>query len=296
MRLMSMEDCLESLTAPQSTTSRRSLIRRAAASWYYQLCILFSYKMHLALEVMDVVLSALIYYFVSFMVSSEDLVSMGYTPDYLAFSISGIALSRYIWTSVSRLAHKMHHEISAGTFESLAAVDVDNFRGWLLGQVLYGFTWSSMWFVGALLVGYALGAGFMHDPVLWMQAALIVLLVVAVHSGIGIMAAGMYILHKQLEPLLVMFSVVIEFFGGVVYPLALLRGYPVLYAIAILIPFTHGMELFRQTIICGRPLCEHAMLIHLGVLIAFLPIVYVGLRVFEHYLNVAKRRGLLSAY
>jgi len=292
---MSEEKCLELLKAA-SNIGKGGFLARALASWYYQLKILYSYKMQLALEIIDVVLSALIYYFVSFLVSPSDLARLGYSPNYVAFAISGIALSRYIWTSVSRLAHKMRHEISAGTLESLAVLDTDHFRGWLLGQTLYGFTWSSMWFIGTLLVGSVLGANFSDDPVIWLQAVFIVLLVVAVHSAIGIMAAGMYILHKQLETLLVLMATVIEFFGGVIYPLALLLNYPILYYIALLIPFTHGLELFRRTIIDSTPIYDPRMLFHLGVLLMFLPLIYLSFKVFEHYLKIAKSRGLLSVY
>lgn len=273
-----------------------SLWNRAIASWYYQLKILTSYRMNLALDILDIIVSSLIYYFISFLVSPDQLASLGYTPDYIAFAISGIALSRYIWTSVSRLAHKMHHEISAGTFESLVVVDTDYFKGWLIGQILYGFTWSSFWFVGTLLVGVFLGANFVGDPILWLQALLILFLTVIVHSGIGVMAAGMYIKHKQLETLLVLMASVIEFFGGVVYPLSLLYDYPALYYIALLIPFTHGLELFRRTITEGALLTTPLMLFHLGALILFLPVFYFGFKVFEVYLDKARKEGILSAY
>jgi len=293
---MSVEECLKVLKFDEKTHGKLVFLSRTWASWYFQLKIFFSYKMQLALEVIDIVLSTLIYYFISFLVSPQDLVKLGYSPDYVAFAVSGIALSRYIWTSVARLAHKMRHEISSGTFESLAAVDIDNFRSWLLGQVLYGFTWSSTVFFGTLLTGFLLGAGFTRNPLMWLQAFLIVILVVAVHSAIGIMAAGMYIMHKQLETLLVLMSVVIEFFGGVIYPLSLLLNYPILYYIALLIPFTHGLELFRRTIIDGATLTSPMMLLHLGVLVAFIPLVYISFKVFEHYLNIAKKKGLLSVY
>jgi len=293
---VAVDECIRVLKIRTRETTRGLFIRRTLASWIYQQKILFSYRVYLALDLIDVVLSALIYYFVSFLVSSDDLVRLGYSPDYLAFAISGIALSRYIWTSVARLAHKMQHEISAGTFESLAVVDTDRFRSWLLGQAIYGFTWSSIWFIGTLIVGFLLGAGFVGDPLMWLQAIFIVFVVVAVHTAIGIMAAGMYILHKQLETLLVLMSAVIEFFGGVIYPLALLYRYPLLYNIALLMPFTHGLELFRRTIIDGEPIYTSKMLFHLGVLLFFIPLIYLAFRVFEHYLNVAKKKGLLSVY
>ena len=293
---MSMDEYIETLRHDKKVVGIKGFLRRAMASWYYQIKIYVSYRMNLALEVIDIVLSALIYYYISFLVSPEDLVRLGYSPDYIAFALSGIALSRYIWTSVARLAHKMRHEISAGTFESLAAVDFDNFKSWLIGQVLYGFTWSSTVFVGTLFVGYLLGADFSKDPFVWLQALFIVLLVVAIHSAIGVMAAGMYITHKQLETLLVLMTVVIEFFGGVIYPLALLWNYPILYYIALLIPFTHGLELFRRTIIDETPITHPGMLYHLGAMFAFLPLIYFSFKIYERYLMIAKKKGLLSAY
>jgi len=293
---LSMDEFIESLKEDRKVRGTKSFLRRVIASWYYQIKIYVSYKMNLALEIIDIVLSALIYYYIGFLVSPEDLIKLGYSPDYIAFALSGIALSRYIWTSVARLAHKMRHEISGGTFESLATVDFDNFKSWLAGQVLYGFTWSSSVFIGTLLVGYLLGAKFSRNPLIWLQAVLIVILIVAVHSAIGVMAAGMYITHKQLETLLVLMTAVIEFFGGVIYPLALLWNYPILYYIALLIPFTHGLELFRRTIMDETWITDPEMLFHLGVLVAFLPLIYLSFKVYEHYLTVAKKKGLLSTY
>lgn len=293
---MSFEEFRETLIREEKLQGPRAFIRRAWASWLYQMKIYVSYRMNLALDIIDIVLSALIYYYVSFLVSPEDLVKLGYTPDYIAFALSGIALSRYLWTTMARLAHKMRHEISAGTFESLASIDSDNFKSWIAGQIFYGATWSSSTFILTIMIGYFLGAKFTRNPLVWIQAVLIVLLVVTIHAAIGIMAAGMYIIHKQLETLLVLMISIIEFFGGVIYPLALLWNYPLLYYIALLMPFTHGLELFRRTLIDEKPITDPRMLMHLGALCAFIPLIYVGLRVYDHYLMKAKRLGLLSSY
>ncbi len=293
---MSQEDVVEVLKTREIGSGPRFFLARVWASAFYQLKILVSYRTQLALEVIDIVLSTLIYYFISFLVSPADLVKLGYSPDYVAFAISGIALSRYIWTSVGRLAHKMQHEINSGTFESLASVDIDSFKSWILGQVFYGFTWSSSTFIGALMIGFFLGAGFTTDAIRWVQAIFIILIVVIVHSSIGVMAAGMYVKYKQLETLLVLMTAVIEFFGGVIYPLSILLNYPILYDIALLIPFTHGLELFRRIIIDGATLTSPKMMFHTIVLLAFIPLTYISLKVFERYLKIAKKEGLLSTY
>ncbi len=293
---MSFEEFKETLADEEKIHGLYGFLRKAWASWFYQMKIYVSYRMNLALDIIDIVLSALIYYYVGFLVSTDDLVKLGYTPDYVAFALSGIALSRYLWTTIARLAHKMRHEISAGTFESLAAIDSDNFKSWITGQVFYGSTWSSSTFILTILVGYMLGAKFTRNPFVWVQAIFIVILVIAIHAAIGVMAAGMYIIHKQLETLLVLMISVMEFFGGVIYPLAILWNYPILYYIALLMPFTHGLELFRRTIIDEKPLTDPKILTHLGALCAFAPLIYIGLRVYEYYLMKAKRLGLLSSY
>lgn len=293
---MSQKELLEAFKEKEVGTGPKYFLGRVWASALYQLKILVSYKMELALEIIDITLSTLIYYFIGFLVSPQDLVNLGYSPNYVAFAISGIALSRYIWTSVARLARKMQHEISSGTFESLACTDTDNFRSWLLGQALYGFTWSSSTFIGALLIGFFLGAGFTMNIVLWIEALIIVLLVVVVHSAIGIMAAGMYIKYKQLETLLVLMTSVIEFFGGVIYPLSILWNYPILYDISLCIPFTHGLEIFRRLIIDGASITSPKMLFHVSALLAFLPLTYISFKVYERYLKIAKEEGLLSIY
>ncbi|MHA1608927.1 MAG: hypothetical protein ACTSUJ_02815 [Candidatus Njordarchaeales archaeon] len=294
--MSSISDIIEVFRAREKEHGFHAFIRRALASCFYQLKIYTSYRMNFALDLIDITISALIYYYIGFLVSPQDLMRLGYTPDYIAFALAGIALSRYIWTSVARLAHKMRHEISAGTFESLAAADFDDFHAWLWGQILYGFTWSSSVFFVTILLGYSLGASFTRSLVFWLQAILIVLLTVLIHAGIGVMAAGMYIVHKQLETLLVLLVAVIEFFGGVLYPLSLLWNYPPLYYIAMLIPFTHGLELFRRTIIDELPLTHPLMLRHLIILLVFFPTIFLGFKVFKHYLNKAKKTGLLAAY
>ena len=294
--MASSEDVVEIFREKEIEKGLSAFLRRAWASCFYQLKIYTSYRMNFALDVIDITVSALIYYFIGFLVSPNDLVKLGYSPDYIAFALAGIALSRYIWTSVARLAHKMRHEISAGTFESLASADFDHFKSWLAGQILYGFTYSSTVFLGTILIGYALGASFTRNPVFWVQAALIILLTILIHSAIGVMAAGMYIIHKQLETLLVLMTAVIEFFSGVLYPLSLLWNYPALYYISILIPFTHALELFRRTVIDERPLTDPLMLQHFVILLAFLPLIYISFKVFEYYLQKSKKLGLLAAY
>ncbi len=293
---MSFEEFKETLSKEEKVLGLKGFLRRAWASWLYQMKIYVSYRMNLALDIIDIVLSALIYYYVSFLVSPSDLAKLGYAPDYIAFALSGIALSRYLWTTIARLARKMRHEISAGTFESLASIDYDNFKSWMTGQILYGATWSSSTFILTIAVGYLLGAAFTRSFIVWLQAIGIVILVVIVHVAIGIMATGMYIIHKQLETLLVLMTSIMEFFGGVIYPLALLWNYPILYYIALLLPFTHGLELFRRTIMDEKPLTDPLMLFHLGALLAFLPLLYIGLKVYDYYLMKAKKLGLLSSY
>ena len=117
-----------------------------------------------------------------------------------------------------------------------------------------------------------------------------------IHSAIGVMAAGMYVKYKQLETLMVLMTAVIEFFGGVLYPLSLLYNYPILYDIAIIIPFTHGLELFRRLVIDGAVLTSPKLMFHLFALLAYLPLVYIGFKVYERYLAIAKKEGLLSTY
>ena len=119
---------------------------------------------------------------------------------------------------------------------------------------------------------------------------------VAIHSAIGVMAAGMYIKYKQLETLMVLMTAVIEFFGGVLYPLSLLYNYPILYYISIVIPFTHGLEIFRRIIIDGATITSPQLLFHLGALVLYLPLILLSLKVYERYLNIAKKEGLLSTY
>jgi len=260
-----------------------------------QLKILMSYKMQLFLDLLDVIINVLIYFFLAILVDPTKLAELGYSSDYLAFSITGIALSRYIWNSIARISHRMQREISIGTFESIVTTDT-KLSTWVIGQSFFGFIWSSLWFFGTLIAGYLVGAKLTTNPILITEGLLIVLLTVIVHFGIGIMMAGMSILHKQIETLLFVFAVLIEFFGGVLYPLGLLNKYPILYYLAQAFPFTHGLEAFRKIMILGYPITHPAVYTKIFALLAFLPIFFLSFIVLEHYYEEARKRGELSSY
>ena len=71
-----MDEFIESLKEDRKVRGTKSFLRRVIASWYYQIKIYVSYKMNLALEIIDIVLSALIYYYIGFLVSPEDLIKL----------------------------------------------------------------------------------------------------------------------------------------------------------------------------------------------------------------------------
>jgi len=270
-------------------------IHRVFGVVWAQMKILLNYKMQFFLEVIDIILNVLIYYFIGFLVSGDELAKLGYRTSYQAFALVGIALSRYIWTSISRISRRMQREISIGTFESILVTNT-SIDLWIIGQALFGFLWSSLWFVGTLVSGILIGIPIIITVYNLPQIIFIVLFSVLVHASIGILFAAIAILYKQIETVLFVFSTTIEFLGGVVYPIAILRKYQPLYYLSLMIPFTHSLELMRKVMISGINIWDPAASINLIALSLFLPLVWLSFKVLNYYYEEARKLGELSSY
>lgn len=275
----------------------RSELRQVWGVFLTQLRIFLSYRTWVITETLSTVASIAMYYFMGFQVRPGQLVEAGYGSSWLAFALVGVASTHYLWMCISRLSHTMQHEIQDGTFETIISSPI-RLRSYLLGQSIRGFLVSAYFMVGALAVGtFLLNAPLALNPGTVLSSIALLLLLVASHMGIGIVAAGVILVYKKGDPLTFLFAIFTEFFGGVLFPLQLLSNYPVLWAVAKAMPYTYALEGLRKVLLSGQTLLHPDVLSTTVLLVAYTAILMpVGLLVFREGYNRVRTDGSTASY
>ncbi|MEM2904618.1 MAG: ABC transporter permease [Candidatus Bathyarchaeia archaeon] len=275
----------------------RSELRQTWGVFWAQLKIFLSYKTWVITETLSTVASIAMYYFMGFQVKPGQLVSAGYGSSWLAFALVGVASTHYLWMCISRLSHTMQHEIQDGTFETIICSPI-RLRSYLVGQSVRGFLVSGYFMIGALAVGtFLLGAPLVLNPGTILSSVALLLLLVSSHLGIGMAAAGIILVYKKGDPLTFLFAIFTEFFGGVLFPLQLLANYPVLWAIAKVMPYTYALEGLRKVLLSGATLLEAEVLSTVVLLVAYTSLlVPLGLFAFRRGYNRVRTEGSTASY
>jgi len=246
----------------------RSDLRQTWAVFMANLRIFLSYKTWVATETVTTLASIAMFYFFSFLVNPEQLKQAGYGDSYLGFAVIGVASSNYLWMCITRLSHSMSHEVREGTFETVISSPI-RLRSYVVGIAIRGFLVSCYFITGYFLLGFALGAPFILNAGTVSSALLLLLLLVTSHLGIGVMAAGIILVYKKGDPLTFLFTGLTEFFGGVLYPLQLLKDYPALWAFAWVLPYTHALNGLRKVLLLGETVLSPSVGVSVLVLIVY---------------------------
>ena len=275
-------------------TKISKLHRMAYIAWI-RLKIFTGYRLRFALDILGICISVLQYLLLSLLANPQDLARLGYGTDYFAFVVWGVALARYVWDLVGMMVHWVWHEISSGTFGVIVSTTT-SIKLWLMGQALFSTIWASIWFMGVMLVANLVGFHPSLSIFQLIQIVFVILVMIIIHAGIGIMFTGISIYHKQVDVLVFLLAGIIEMFGGVIYPLSLLWNIPVLYYVALALPFTHGLEIIRKVAISGYSIITPPLLTHFIVLLSFVWIIPLGFKTVDYYLAKARRTGDVFSY
>ncbi len=274
----------------------RGGLRHIWAVFWAQMKIFLSYKLWVASDIVNTIISITMYYFMSFQIPPERFRKLGYGESYLAFSLLGIATAYYLWACVNRLSHSLQHEIREGTFETVVSSQI-SLWSYVIGQSARGFTTGLLWLFGSFAAGYALGVRYVTTPATLASAALVFVVMVVALFSLGAASAGVILVYKKGDPLTFFFTVFAEFFSGIMFPLRMLREYPVLEAISLAIPYTHGIEALRRILILGETLASPAVwrstLILLCFSILFIPISILS---FKWGYNKVRQLGETATY
>jgi ABC-2 type transport system permease protein len=275
----------------------RARLSKAWALTRLRTLIFLSYKTFHLIEFLSLFSMVGVYAFVGLLVRPGDLARAGYGDSYLAFALVGVAASQFLTVSITRIGHIMVHELMGGTFEAVMATPI-RLRDYALGQVAVGFILGSYMMTGTLAVGVAVfGAPLVLNPGTLLSALLLVLLMVFAHLGIGILAAGILMVHKKGDPITFILDTAIQLLGGVLYPLALLGSIPALAAASSVLPFTWALDALRKVLLGGATLASPEVAgAALTLVAAGAVLLPLGVLAFRRGFATLRKTGATGAY
>ena len=260
--------------------------------------IFLSYKTWVITETLSTVASIAMYSFMGLQVDANRFISVGYGDiSWLAFAIVGIATANYLWMCISRISHSLQHEVAEGTLEPIVSSMI-KLRSYIIGQSIRGFLVSSYFMFGALLIGiFVLKVPLVITVETILSFIVILIMMIVSYAGIGIMAAGIILVYKKGDPMAFLLSSITEFLGGVLFPLNYLQGYPILYAIAWIMPYTYALDAARRVFLTGATITSPAVFNDLVILVIFtLFFMPAGLRAFKRGIDRIRREGTVATY
>ncbi len=260
--------------------------------------IFLSYRTWVITETLSTVASIAMYSLMGLQVEAKRLGETGYgSTSWLAFAIVGVASVNYLWMCINRISHSMQNEVRGGTLEQIIASPI-RLRSYIIGQSIRGFLVSGYFMLGVLLVGiFLLQVPLVVTVETILSFVVIVLVMVGSYIGIGVMTAGVILVYKKADPLTFLFVSITEFLGGVLFPLNYLKNYPLLWALAWLMPYTYALDAARQVLLTGNSLASPAVLTDLVVLVLYMVIsLPLGLRVFRWGYNRIRDEGTVATY
>jgi ABC-2 type transport system permease protein len=278
---MKVEDLIELFKEDKPRSSSEAV--HIWAVFWANFKIFLSYRTWVIMETISTVASIAMYSFMGLQVDAARVASAGYgNVNWLSFALVGVATANYLWMCISRLSHSLQHEVREGTLEPIIT-SLINMRSYIIGQSIRGFLVSGYFMLGVMVVGICvLRAPLVINLETTLSFIAVILLMVLSYAGIGIMVAGLILVYKKGDPLTFLFASITEFLGGVLFPLKYLENFPILYAMAWLMPYTYALDAARRILLNGSTLLSLNVSLNVLVLILYAVVfIPLGLKVFK---------------
>jgi len=212
-------------------------------------------------------------------------------PSYLAFVVLGMAANGLMLSTLDDGGTAIYDEENAGTWDLLALTPMNRFV-WMFAKTLSGMVASLVDFVLVLVAG-ALLFGLSFTPAGFAVAFVGLLLTLVALQGMAFLMAAAGLFWKQPYALSMMFSPVLVFLSGMMFPVEALPSW--LQAVSQALPLTHGLRILREAMLrgagLGQLLPSFGMLLLTGA--AFMVVGYVAFTEMERR---ARAKGAMGRY
>lgn len=290
---MKLDDIIEFLGEPVPR-SEVSVLEKVKAFVVRDFKTWWTYKLWVMLDIMGSLTFVATYYFVSKIVTPEALISAGYTPDFLTFTVIGISFQHYVYSSVSSLSEAIRDEQWDGTMETILSSRTD-FKVFLLGESVFRFLVGSYFLLASLGMGLLIGARFVLTPGSALSAGVVTLLLIASHMVVGVLGAGAILKLKQGDPIVWAFTWMTQLFSGVLYPLGLLPSS--MQWLGAAFPLTYSLDGLRRCLMNGEDLTSPLVMDGALKLVIFIAVMLpISIWVFKKAYDSTRREGALGQY
>ncbi|MGH9247619.1 MAG: ABC transporter permease [Acidimicrobiales bacterium] len=249
-----------------------------------------SYPLGFVINQVHVLVPVITAFFVGRLITEEGTNVGG---DYFTFALIGLASTRILIASLNDLSGELDHAIQQGRLETLLVEPIP-WRALPFGLVLWPLTVRWLGTVVLMTVALLLGAGYEWRGI---GPAIVLTLLGALASlAIGTMAMSIKVISKRSDPILTMYSLLVNVLSGVVFPVALLPG--PLQAMAALLPQTYVISANRHLLMTGGHQLSGPTPVESALfLIVFTVVGMIGAQwVLRRSLDAARRLGVLGGY
>lgn len=254
--------------------------------------IAWSYRLAFFAQFLGNVMLLAVVYFVGKTIGSQSLPALAkYGGSFLAFWLIGIALTDCVSVSLASFAAQVREAQTTGTLEVTLMSPV-RLGAILVYSSLWNYFLSAVRFVLYLVVGSFMYGVDMSKANLF-GALLIFVLTVLCFMGIGILWAGIVLVIKRGEAIIMMGGVIVTLLGGVIFPVSMLP--PWVQSITKWVPLTHALDGMRFALLQGYGLRQLGPT--LGTLSLFAVVLLVaGIGGFNAAVEAGRRTGSLTQY
>ena len=226
------------------TNKKSAFYSRIGIIFKARLKMALSYKSSFIMTVFLNLITIVMYFFFSRL--EPDLTIFGISSSYIQFCFLGLSLQMVIGTTLATVCGSIYNEIISGTWSSLLLQF--SFLEYSIGNTLAGVLLSSVSIFIALFLAYLFMGSFY---IIKMEELLIIvllfILILLAHMVISMIFASFTIYYQKDSGLVPLLYQLTKTFSGVVFPIALLRGFPLILAKAL--PLTYGLEVLQSIVL-----------------------------------------------
>ncbi len=253
--------------------------------------IQLSYRADLTLQTASVLLTLVLFYYVSELVDDGTLAAdAGGEAGYFGFVVIGLALLRVLSSGLNSFAQRLRNDQTSGTLEAMLASPVRASTAILFSaafDLLRATFFASVMILAAIIF---FGLRLNTDPLGVLVAVVTLAGSLAVFAALGMLIAAFTVVYKQSSAALQIASTGIGVFSGVYFPIQVFpEGVQV---VANLIPMTWAVDVTRSALLEGTIETDRFLLL-IGSAVVLLP---AALVVIERAVAKAREQGSLAQY
>lgn len=224
-------------------TAYSSFFTRIKAIFITRVKMALNYKSSYLMVVLLNLVTIFIYFFYGKL--NPNLSVFGINAAYFEFVFIGLSLQMLIGTTLSTVNGGIHQEILTGTWSHTLLHF--NFIEYAIGTALAGAFLSSFSILAALIVSqFFLGLQIVFSLFQIIMIFLLLILLIISHITISMLFSAFIIWYKRDNGLVSLIYQLTKTFSGVVFPIALLSGFPLF--ISKILPLTYGLQSMQMVI------------------------------------------------